>query len=57
MLCLAVITTAKTKAQDWTEKAGKLSKELGVPIELLLHEKTLEIITESFAADWGDAKG
>jgi hypothetical protein len=54
---LAVITTAKTKAQDWTEKAGKLSKELGVPIELLLHEKTLEIITESFAADWGDAKG
>ncbi len=57
VLCLAVITTAKTKAQDWTEKAGKLSKELGVPIELLLHEKTLEIITESFAADWGDAKG
>lgn len=46
LLCLVVMTTADKASADWRKTADELSKELDVPIELVLREKMMKILSE-----------
>jgi hypothetical protein len=46
LLCLVVMTTAEKASANWRKTADELSKELDVPIELVLREKMMKILSE-----------
>jgi hypothetical protein len=46
LLCLVVMTTAEKASADWRKTADELSTELDVPVELVLREKMMEILSE-----------
>jgi hypothetical protein len=46
LLCLVVMTTAEKASADWRKAADELSTELDVPVELVLREKMMEILSE-----------
>ena len=46
LLCLVVMTTAEKASADWRKTADELSTELDVPVELVLREKMMKILSE-----------
>jgi hypothetical protein len=51
LLCLVVMTTAENSSPDWRKTADELSKELDVPVELILREKMIKILSEGLMAN------
>jgi Restriction endonuclease len=46
LLCLVVMTTAEKASAGWRNAADELSQELSVPIEMVLRERMMKILSE-----------
>lgn len=46
LLCLVVMTTAEKASADWRKTADALSQELNVPIELVLRDRMMKILSD-----------
>jgi hypothetical protein len=51
LLCLVVMTTAEKASADWRKAADELSMELDVPVELVVRDKLMEILSEGLMSN------